>query len=65
MDRVQNGSHSKERRHFSPQQKMVIVKEHLVDGVVCLAQLEVGNDVLGVFESLILVRRVALLRRCE
>lgn len=33
MDRGQNGSHSKERRHFSPQQKVAIVKEHLVDGV--------------------------------
>jgi transposase-like protein len=33
MDRFQNGSNSKERRHFSPQQKVTIVKEHLVDGV--------------------------------
>ncbi len=33
MDRAQNGSKSRERRHFSPQQKVVIVKEHLVDGV--------------------------------
>lgn len=28
-----NGSNSRERRHFSPQQKVAIVKEHLVDGV--------------------------------
>jgi transposase-like protein len=33
MDRTQNGSNSRERRHFSPQQKVAIVKEHLVDGV--------------------------------
>ena len=33
MDRGQNGSNSKERRHISPQQKVAIVKEHLVDGV--------------------------------
>src|SRR3990172_6038552 len=40
MDRGQNGSNSREsqtgrggRRHFSPQQKVAIVKEHLVDGV--------------------------------
>ena len=32
MDRTQNGSNSRERRHFSPQQKVAIVKEHLVDG---------------------------------
>jgi transposase-like protein len=33
MDRAQNGSNSRERRHFSPQQKVTIVKRHLVDGV--------------------------------
>jgi transposase len=33
MDRAQNGSNSRERRHFTPQQKMAIVKRHLVDGV--------------------------------
>jgi transposase-like protein len=33
MDRAQNGSNSWERRHFSPQQKVAIVKAHLVDGV--------------------------------
>ena len=34
MDRTQNGSNSRERRHFSPQQKVAIVKRHLVDGVL-------------------------------
>ena len=33
MDRAENGTNSRERRHFSPQQKVAIVKEHLVDGV--------------------------------
>jgi transposase len=33
MDAAQNGSNSRERRHFSPQQKVTIVKAHLVDGV--------------------------------
>ena len=33
MDRAQNGSKSRERRHFTPQQKVAIVKQHLVDGV--------------------------------
>jgi transposase len=33
MDRAQNGSNSRERRHFSPQQKVAVVKEHLVNGV--------------------------------
>jgi transposase len=33
MDPAQNGSNSRERRHFSPQQKVAIVKRHLVDGV--------------------------------
>jgi transposase-like protein len=33
MSTDQNGSNSRERRHFSPQQKVAIVKEHLVDGV--------------------------------
>lgn len=28
-----NGSNSRERRHFSPQQKVAIFKEHLVDGI--------------------------------
>ena len=32
MDRAQNASNSRERRHFSPQQKVAIVKQHLVDG---------------------------------
>jgi transposase-like protein len=32
MDAVKNGSNSRERRHFTPQQKVAIVKEHLVDG---------------------------------
>jgi transposase-like protein len=33
MSMDKNGSNARERRHFSPQQKVVIVKEHLVDGV--------------------------------
>ena len=33
MDRAENGLNSRERRHFSPQQKVAIVKQHLVDGV--------------------------------
>ena len=33
MDAAQNGSNSRERRHFSPQQKVAILKRHLVDGV--------------------------------
>src|SRR6202142_993629 len=33
MKDVQDGSNSRERRHFSPQQKVAIVKQHLVDGV--------------------------------
>lgn len=33
MDAAKNGSNSRGRRHFSPQQKVAIVKEHLVDGV--------------------------------
>ena len=33
MSTDKNGSNSRERRHFSPQQKLAIVKEHLVDGV--------------------------------
>ena len=33
MDRAQNGSNSRERRHFTPQHKVAIVKAHLVDGV--------------------------------
>ena len=33
MKDVQNGSNSRERRHFTPQQKVAIVKRHLVDGV--------------------------------
>ena len=28
-----NGSNARERRHFTPQQKVAIVKEHLVDRV--------------------------------
>ena len=33
MDRAQNGSNSRERRHFSPQHKVAIMKDHLVDRV--------------------------------
>ena len=33
MKDVQGGSNSRERRHFTPQQKVAIVKRHLVDGV--------------------------------
>lgn len=33
MSTDKNGSNSRERRHFSPPQKVAIVKEHLVDGV--------------------------------
>ena len=33
MNDVQNGSDSRERRQFTPQQKVAIVKRHLVDGV--------------------------------
>ena len=33
MDAAQNGSNLRERRHFSPQQKVAIVKQHLVDKV--------------------------------
>jgi transposase-like protein len=33
MSTDKNGSNARERRHFSPQQKVSIVKEHLVDGV--------------------------------
>ena len=33
MSTDKNGSNGRERRHFSPQQKVAIVKEHLVDGV--------------------------------
>jgi transposase-like protein len=33
MSTDKNGSNSRERRHFSPQQKVAIVKRHLVDGV--------------------------------
>lgn len=33
MDRTENGSNSRARRHFTPQQKVAIVKQHLVDGV--------------------------------
>lgn len=33
MDTAQNGSNSGERRHFTPQQKVASVKEHLVDDV--------------------------------
>ena len=33
MDRAQNGSNSRERRHFFPPQKVAIDKQHLVDGV--------------------------------
>ena len=33
MKDVQNGSNARERRHFTPPQKVAIVKRHLVDGV--------------------------------
>ena len=33
MDTAKNGSKSGERRHFSPEQKVAIVKAHLVDRV--------------------------------
>lgn len=33
MKEVQDGSNSRERRHFTPLQKVAIVKRHLVDGV--------------------------------
>ena len=33
MNESQNGSAKRERRHFSAQQKVAIVKAHLVDGV--------------------------------
>lgn len=33
MSTDKNGSNARERRHFSPQQKVAIVKEHLVEGV--------------------------------
>jgi transposase-like protein len=33
MDRSPKGSNSRECRHFSPQQKVAIVKAHLVDVV--------------------------------
>ncbi len=33
MDPAKNGSNSRERRHFSPQQKVAVLKEHLVDGL--------------------------------
>ncbi len=33
MKDVQNGSNARERRHFTPPQKLAIVKQHLVDGV--------------------------------
>jgi transposase-like protein len=33
MDTAKNGSNSRERRHFSPDQKLAIVKAHLVDRV--------------------------------
>jgi transposase len=33
MSTDKNGSNARERRHFTPQQKVAIVKEHLVGGV--------------------------------
>lgn len=33
MNTTPNGSKSRERRHFSPQQKLAVLKRHLVDGV--------------------------------
>jgi transposase-like protein len=32
MDAAKTGSNSRERRHFSPGQKVAILKQHLVDG---------------------------------
>lgn len=32
MNETQNGSNGQQRRHFTPQQKVAIVKRHLVDG---------------------------------
>lgn len=34
MDRAHNGSNSRERRHFTPQQKLAIGNEHLYTGTV-------------------------------
>jgi transposase len=33
MDPALHGSNTRERRHFTPEQKVAIVKQHLVDGV--------------------------------
>lgn len=33
MKDIQNGSNAHQRRHFTPEQKVAIVKRHLVDGV--------------------------------
>lgn len=33
MNSAQNGSSPQQRRHFTPEQKVAIVKRHLVDGV--------------------------------
>ena len=33
MNTSQNGSNSRERRHFTAEQKVAIVKRHLLDGV--------------------------------
>jgi transposase len=33
MNAAQDGSNARERRHFTPDQKVAIVKRHLVDGV--------------------------------
>jgi transposase len=33
MKDVQEGANSRERRHFTPQQKVAIVKRHLIDGM--------------------------------
>jgi transposase-like protein len=33
MNAAQNGSNSRERRHFTAEQKVVIVKRHLLEGV--------------------------------
>jgi transposase-like protein len=33
MSTDKNGTNSRERRHFSPHEKVAIVKRHLVDGV--------------------------------
>jgi len=33
MNATQNGSNGRQRRHFTPQQKVALVKQHLLEGV--------------------------------